>query len=87
MTVDPTMSVLVVDDSRTTGPVVRNLLMLIGFRDVDHVFDGITALIRLHERSLWPCGFGLEHAAHERADAFAAGPCETRCYKAYRSSW
>jgi two-component system chemotaxis response regulator CheY len=51
MTVDPTMSILVVDDSPTTGPVVRNLLMLIGFRDVEHVFDGITALIRLHERS------------------------------------
>jgi two-component system, chemotaxis family, chemotaxis protein CheY len=51
MTVDLTMSVLVVDDSRTTGQVVRNLLMLIGFRDVDLVFDGITALIRLHEKS------------------------------------
>jgi two-component system chemotaxis response regulator CheY len=51
MTVDPTMSVLLVDDSRTTGQVVRNLLMLIGFRDFDHVFDGITALIRLHDRS------------------------------------
>jgi two-component system, chemotaxis family, chemotaxis protein CheY len=51
MTVDLTMSVLVVDDSRTMGQIVRNLLMLIGFRDVEHVFDGITALTRLHEKS------------------------------------
>jgi two-component system chemotaxis response regulator CheY len=51
MTVDLTMSVLVVDDSRTMGQIVRNLLILIGFQDVDHVLDGVTALTRLHQKS------------------------------------
>lgn len=44
------MPVLVVDDSRTMARLARNLLMLIGFSDVDDVFDGATALARLQER-------------------------------------
>jgi two-component system chemotaxis response regulator CheY len=43
------MPVLVVDDSRTMARLARNLLMLIGFSDVDQVFDGATALARLQE--------------------------------------
>jgi len=50
MAVDLAMSVLVVDDSRTMGQIVRNLLRLIGFRNVDHVLDGATALARLQEQ-------------------------------------
>jgi two-component system chemotaxis response regulator CheY len=44
------MPVLVVDDSRTMVRLTRNLLMLIGFSQVDDVFDGATALTRLRER-------------------------------------
>ena len=51
MTVDLAMPVLVVEDSRTMAQIVRNLLMLIGFRDVDHVFDGASALTRLQEKN------------------------------------
>jgi two-component system chemotaxis response regulator CheY len=44
------MPVLVVDDSRTMARLARNLLMLIGFNEVDDVYDGATALARLRER-------------------------------------
>ena len=44
------MPVLVVDDSRTMARLARNLLMLIGFNEVDDVYDGTTALVRLRER-------------------------------------
>lgn len=44
------MPVLVVDDSRTMARLARNLLQLIGFSQVDDVFDGVTALARLRER-------------------------------------
>jgi two-component system chemotaxis response regulator CheY len=44
------MPVLVVDDSRTMARLARNLLMLIGFSDVDAVFDGATALAHLQQR-------------------------------------
>ncbi len=50
MTSSLAMPVLVVDDSRTMARLARNLLMLIGFSDVDDVFDGATALARLQER-------------------------------------
>ncbi|HEY6258372.1 MAG TPA: response regulator [Xanthobacteraceae bacterium] len=50
MAVDLAMSVLVVDDSRTMAQIVRNLLTLIGFKNVDHVFDGATALTKLQEK-------------------------------------
>ena len=45
-----TMPVLVVDDSRTMARLARNLLQLIGFSQVDDVFDGATALVRLREK-------------------------------------
>jgi two-component system, chemotaxis family, chemotaxis protein CheY len=44
------MPVLVVDDSRTMARLARNLLMLIGFNEVDDVYDGTTALARLQGR-------------------------------------
>jgi two-component system chemotaxis response regulator CheY len=44
------MPVLVVDDSRTMARLARNLLMLIGFSEVEAVFDGASALARLRER-------------------------------------
>jgi two-component system chemotaxis response regulator CheY len=44
------MPVLVVDDSRTMARLARNLLQLIGFSEVDNVFDGATALARLREK-------------------------------------
>jgi two-component system chemotaxis response regulator CheY len=50
MAVDLSMSVLVVEDSRTMGQIVRNLLILIGFRNVEHVFDGASALRKLREK-------------------------------------
>src|SRR4029077_4684478 len=54
MPVDLSMSILVVEDSRTMSNIIRNLLMLIGFRQVDSVFDGATALERL-----WQKRYGL----------------------------
>ena len=50
MAVDLEMRVLVVEDNRTMGQIVRNLLMLIGFRNVDNVFDGAGALTMLREK-------------------------------------
>ena len=50
MPVDVSMPVLVVDDSRTMGQIVRNLLMMIDFRHIDNVFDGATALGKLREK-------------------------------------
>jgi two-component system, chemotaxis family, chemotaxis protein CheY len=54
MAVDLTMPILVVEDSKTMGQIIRNLLMLIGFRHVENVSDGTTALARLREKK-----FGL----------------------------
>jgi two-component system chemotaxis response regulator CheY len=42
--------VLVVDDSRTMARVAANLLSLIGFNQVDSVYDGASALSRLREK-------------------------------------
>jgi two-component system chemotaxis response regulator CheY len=50
MAVDLAMPILVVEDSRTMGQIVRNLLTLIGFKHVDNVFDGGTAITRLREK-------------------------------------
>jgi len=42
--------VLVVDDSRTMARIAANLLTLIGFNQVDSVYDGPSALSRLREK-------------------------------------
>jgi two-component system chemotaxis response regulator CheY len=47
MAVDLAMPILVVEDSKTMGQIIRNLLMLIGFKDVETVSDGTTALVKL----------------------------------------
>ena len=53
MAVDLAMRVLVVEDSKTMGQIIRNLLMLIGFRHVENVSDDSTALARLRGKK---CG-------------------------------
>ena len=50
MLVDVSMPVLVVEDSRIMGQILRNLLMMIGFRHVDNAFDGTTALSTLRNK-------------------------------------
>jgi two-component system chemotaxis response regulator CheY len=50
MPVDLSMPVLVVEDSRIMGRILRNLLMMIGFRHVDNAFDGTTALSTLRNK-------------------------------------
>ena len=50
MPVDLSKPVLVVEDSRTMGQIVRNLLMLMGFKQVDAVADVATALTRLRSK-------------------------------------
>ena len=54
MLVDLSKPVLVVEDSPTMGQIMRNLLMLIGFRHVENVVDVATALTRLRAKQ-----FGL----------------------------
>ncbi|MEG6508711.1 response regulator [Methyloligella sp. 2.7D] len=44
MSVDPNMSVLVVDDYRTMVRIIRNLLKQLGFTHVDEASDGTSAL-------------------------------------------
>jgi two-component system chemotaxis response regulator CheY len=51
MALDLATRVLVVEDNRTMGHIVRNLLMLIGFKNIDIVFDGGTGLHKLHENN------------------------------------
>jgi two-component system chemotaxis response regulator CheY len=49
MSLDLTMRILVVEDNRTMGKIVRNLLALVGFKHIDNVFDGNSALRLLRE--------------------------------------
>jgi two-component system chemotaxis response regulator CheY len=49
MSLDLTMRILIVEDNRTMGKIVRNLLALIGFNHIDNVFDGNSALRLLRE--------------------------------------
>jgi two-component system chemotaxis response regulator CheY len=50
VTVNLAMPILVVEDSRTMGQIVTKMLTLIGFKHVDFVFDGASALAKLRER-------------------------------------
>jgi two-component system, chemotaxis family, chemotaxis protein CheY len=50
MPVDLSKPVLVVEDSQTTGQVMRNLLMLIGFRRIENVSNVSAALNRLRRK-------------------------------------
>ena len=49
MSLDLMMRILVVEDNRTMGKIVRNLLAMVGFRHIDNVFDGNSALRLLRE--------------------------------------
>jgi len=49
MAVDLEMRVLVVEDNRTMGHIVRNLLKLIGFNHIENIFDATAALKMLRD--------------------------------------
>jgi CheY-like chemotaxis protein len=53
MAVDLAMPILVVEDSKTMGQIIRNLLMLIGFRQIENISDGTTALAKLREKKFY----------------------------------
>jgi two-component system chemotaxis response regulator CheY len=50
MPLDPSMSVLVVDDYSTMVRIIRNLLRQLGFEDVDDANDGAAALTKMHAK-------------------------------------
>lgn len=50
MTVDTSMSVLIVDDYKTMLRIIRNLLKQIGFENVDEAADGSEALRQLRDK-------------------------------------
>ena len=66
MALDPSMSVLVVDDYSTMVRIIRNLLRQLGFADVDDASDGAAALAKMHVQALRPGHLGLEHGADDR---------------------
>jgi two-component system chemotaxis response regulator CheY len=50
MAMNPSMSVLVVDDSKLMTSIIRGLLQHLGFSDVDDANDGATALAKLRSK-------------------------------------
>jgi two-component system chemotaxis response regulator CheY len=50
LALDPSMSVLVVDDYSTMVRIIRNLLRQLGFTDVDDAADGTSALAKMHAK-------------------------------------
>lgn len=50
MALDPSMPVLVVDDSGTMINIQRNLLRQLGFNDIDDAQDGPAALAKMRDR-------------------------------------
>lgn len=48
---DPSLPVLVVDDSRTMATIIGRLVREVGFTNVDQVHDGHSALDRLREKN------------------------------------
>jgi two-component system chemotaxis response regulator CheY len=50
MTLDSSLSVLVVDDYSTMIRIIRNLLRQLGFEDVDDAADGATALSKMQSK-------------------------------------
>lgn len=51
MSLDLSISVLVVDDYKTMIRIIKNLLKQIGFTDVDDASDGTDALAKLRQKS------------------------------------
>ena len=50
MALNPSMPVLVVDDSKLMISIIRSLLQHLGFSDVDDANDGATALIKMRAK-------------------------------------
>ena len=50
MALDPSMSVLVVDDYSTMVRIIRNLLRQLGFADIDDANNGEVALAKMHTK-------------------------------------
>jgi two-component system, chemotaxis family, chemotaxis protein CheY len=50
MSLDTSMSILVVDDYQTMVRIIRNLLKQLGFEDVDEANDGTQALTKLRDK-------------------------------------
>ena len=50
MALDPSISVLVVDDYNTMVQILRGLLRQIGFADIDNAVDGTAALEKMHQK-------------------------------------
>jgi two-component system chemotaxis response regulator CheY len=50
MAVDLNMQILVVDDFKTMRRIVGNLLIQLGFKNIDEAEDGISALIKMEEK-------------------------------------
>ena len=77
MTVDRSLSILIVDDYKTMLRIIRNLLHQLGFSNIDEAADGAAALTKIRER---PYGLvisdwnmqpmtGIELLREVRADA------------------
>lgn len=50
MAVDFNMQILVVDDFKTMRRIVGNLLIQLGFKNIDEAEDGTSALVKLSEK-------------------------------------
>lgn len=50
MSINPNISILIVDDYRTMLRIIRNLLSQLGFNNVDEATDGMTALKKIGEK-------------------------------------
>ena len=51
MAVDPTTPILIVDDYQAMVRIIRNLLIQLGFQQIDEAQDGEGALAKLKERA------------------------------------
>ena len=51
MAVDPTTPILIVDDYQAMVRIIRNLLLRLGFEQIDEAHDGQTALEKMQERT------------------------------------
>ena len=67
MSLDLSISVLVVDDYKTMIRIIKNLLKQIGFNDVDDASDGAEALEKLKQKQS-----GAEETSSECPLAFLA---------------
>ncbi len=52
MPIDYNMPILVVDDFKTMRRIVGNLLIQLGFKNIDEAIDGSSALVKINEGAL-----------------------------------